>query len=125
MAVCSDSFIAWMEHNYNGIYRGKDHYNDWLVYAARQCHPDNVPLQQALKWMLIIACNPLSIDKTWRSQLKQHGWRSSQVKAMPAFAAFHAARIVAEWQAAALRASKPQADDDALWAGAVPAEELW
>ena len=79
--MCSDAYVAWMEMHYTGIYRGKDHYNDWLFYAAKDRFPRDVPRQQALRFMLISAINPISIPRDWRAQLKQHGWRSSQVRA--------------------------------------------
>ena len=44
---------------------------------------------------------------------------------MTPFAAFHAARIVVEWQAAAPRPTAAEAADEARWANAVPEEELW
>jgi hypothetical protein len=44
---------------------------------------------------------------------------------MAPFAAFHAARVVASWQAAAPRPTAAEAADDDLWRAVVPDEELW
>ena len=44
---------------------------------------------------------------------------------MAPFAAFHAARVVVEWQAAAPRISAAEAAADERWRAAVPPEELW
>jgi hypothetical protein len=78
--VCSDAYIAWIESRFCGIYRGKDLYNDWLFYAARDRFPSDVPRQQALRFMLIVAVSPATIPRDWRDQLRQHGWRSAQAR---------------------------------------------
>ena len=77
---CSDAFITWLEAHYPGIYRGKDLHNDWLAYAARARFRDDMPRQQALKFMLLVACSPTSVASDFRSGLKSHGWRGAQVR---------------------------------------------
>jgi hypothetical protein len=114
-----------MEANYDGIYRGKHHINDSLCSAARLCYPGDMPRREALRFMLIIACDPASIDKSWRKDLKRHGWRTSQIRAMAPFAAFHASRIITEWQASAFRCTQQEADKDDIWQPMAPPEELW
>jgi hypothetical protein len=116
-----------MEANYPGIYRGKDLYNDWLRYAARDAFPDprDKAKQEALRMMFIIAINPISIPKNWQARLKKLGWLKVQVAAIAPFAAFHAARIVVSWQAASPRATPKQADTPAMWELRLPLEQLW
>jgi hypothetical protein len=98
-SCCSDVCILWLETRYLGIYRGKDHYNDWLFYAAKDVYPADVPRQQALKFMLIIACNPTTIPRDWRDQLKAHGWRTAQARPRPRLACLAAPRGPATWSA--------------------------
>lgn len=114
-----------METHYPGIYRGRDLYNDWLYYAARDAFPGDRARQEVLRMMFIIAVNPISIPKNWQAQLKRYGWRKSQISAIAPFAAFHAARIVVMWQASVPHATTAEAESEVLWMNVLPAEELW
>lgn len=114
-----------MERSYNGIYRGKDHYANWLYYSAKQAYPMDSARREAMLFMLLVACAPTNVPKNMRTQLRKRGWRDAQVSAMAPFAAFHAARITVLWQASVRRASVREADDDARWTIVVPVEELW
>eukprot|EP00892_Ulva_mutabilis_P005251 jgi/Ulvmu1/3098/UM015_0138.1 len=120
-----DAFLEWMERSYNGIYRGKDHYANWLYYSAKQAYPLDSARREAMLYMLLVACAPTNVPKNMRAQLRKRGWRDAQVSAMAPFAAFHAARITVLWQASVRRATVREADDDARWTIVVPVEELW
>lgn len=122
---CSDAFLRWMDDHYNGIYRGKDHYNEWLFYGAKAAFPEEAMRRESMYFMLVVACNPIAIPSDWHMQLKRMGWRGTQISAMAPFAAFHAARITVGWQAASPRATLKQANNADLWNVALPDEELW
>jgi hypothetical protein len=114
--MCSDAYVLWMETYYPGIYRDKDLRNDWLFCAARDEFPleSDKAKQEALRMMLIVAVDPISIPKNWQASLKKLGWCRAQIQAMAPFAAFHAARIVVRWQAASPRVSPQHAESPSL-----------
>jgi hypothetical protein len=114
-----------MEMNYNGIYRGRDHYNEWLFYGAKSAFPGDALRREAMYFMLVVACNPIAIPSDWHGQLKRLGWRGMQIGAMAPFASFHASRVTVGWQAASARATHAQADNEDLWSITLPDEELW
>jgi hypothetical protein len=122
--ACSEAFLDWMERHYNGIYRGKDFYDNWLFYASKATFVD-IPRREAMLFMLLVACNPRRVPRDSRAALKKCGWRGAQINAMAPFAAFHAARITVLWQATAKRATPEQAIDDTFWTVLVPDDELW
>lgn len=123
--MCSDKFMRWMDQQYNGIYQGRDQFDDWLRYAAKDAYPDDPQRQDAMLYMLLVACSPAKAGVKMNKVLRARGWRQSQVQAMAPFAAFHAARITALWQATVPCVSGEEAANDALWAVKVPDSELW
>lgn len=123
--LCSDKFLLWMDQQYNGIYRGKDHFDNWLHYAAKNEYPDDPQRRDALLFMLLVACSPVKAWVKMHKVLRVRGWRNSQIRAMAPFAAFHAARITVLWQAGVPCVSEEEAANDALWTVKVPDGELW
>jgi hypothetical protein len=122
---CSDQFLYWMDRHYKGIYRGRDHFDNWLHYEAARVYRDDQQCEDAFLFMLLVACSPVKASLKMHKKLRVHGWRNSQIRAMAPFAAFHAARITVYWQAGVKCVSEEEAANDAVWTVKVPDGELW
>lgn len=114
-----------MDEQYTGVYHSNVQTDEWLRCAAQDAYPDDPQRQDAMLYMLLIACNPLKAGGKMNKTLRSRGWRQSQIQAMAPFAAFHAARITSLWQATVPCVSKVEATNDSLWSVKIPDGELW